>query len=48
MEGAPYSMSREIVFSPLGLPSTPPPWGVIAGIDLISGDFVVAFALETD
>jgi len=40
MEGAPYGMSRELIVSPLGLPCTPPPWGVIAGIDLESGEIV--------
>lgn len=40
MEGAPYSMSRRAILSPLGLPCSPPPWGVLAGIDLASGDIV--------
>ena len=40
MEGVPYGMSREPVMSPLGLPCTPPPWGVIAGVDLDSGEIV--------
>jgi len=40
MEGAPYGMSRELVTSPLGLPCSPPPWGVIAGIDLAKGEIV--------
>ena len=40
MEGAPYSMSREPVISPLGLPCSPPPWGVIAGIDIAKGEIV--------
>lgn len=47
MEGAPYAMSREMIMSPLGLPCTPPPWGVIAGIDLDSGDIVWRKALGT-
>jgi quinoprotein glucose dehydrogenase len=38
--GAPYGMKREVLLSPLGLPCTPPPWGVIAGVDLDSGDIV--------
>jgi quinoprotein glucose dehydrogenase len=37
MEGAPFGMSRGILTSPLGLPCTPPPWGVIAGINLDTG-----------
>jgi len=40
MEGAPYSMTRAPVLSPLGLPCTPPPWGVLAGIDLNTGMIV--------
>lgn len=40
MQGAPYGMSRELIVSPLGLPCTPPPWGVIAGIDLDKGEIV--------
>ena len=40
MEGVPYSMSRELVFSPLSLPCVPPPWGVIAGVDLATGEIV--------
>ena len=37
MEGAPYGMTRAPLLSPLGLPCTPPPWGVLAGVDLDSG-----------
>ncbi len=40
MEGAPFGMTRELIVSPLGLPCTPPPWGVIAGIDLAKGEIV--------
>ena len=40
MEGAPYAMSRQPILSPLGLPCSPPPWGVIAGIDLAKGEIV--------
>jgi len=40
MEGAPYSMERGPLLSPLGLPCSPPPWGVLAAIDLASGDIV--------
>jgi quinoprotein glucose dehydrogenase len=39
-EGAPFGMKRVTVLSSLGLPCTPPPWGIIAGIDLASGDIV--------
>ncbi|WP_373006945.1 PQQ-binding-like beta-propeller repeat protein [Hyphomonas sp.] len=40
MEGAPYGMTRGVLMSPLGLPCTPPRWGVIAGISLDSGQIV--------
>lgn len=40
MEGAPYTMERAPLLSPIGLPCSPPPWGVLAGIDLASGDIV--------
>ncbi len=40
MTGAPYGMTRELLMSPLGLPCTPPPWGVLAGVDLDSGKIV--------
>ena len=46
-EGAPYGMKREILMSPLGLPCTPPPWGVIAGINLDSGAIVWRKTLDT-
>ncbi|MGD2131531.1 MAG: pyrroloquinoline quinone-dependent dehydrogenase [Maricaulaceae bacterium] len=39
-EGTPYGMTREILLSPFGLPCSPPPWGVIVGVDLVSGDIV--------
>jgi len=38
--GAPYGVRRDLLFSPLSLPCTPPPWGVIAGVDLDSGKIV--------
>jgi quinoprotein glucose dehydrogenase len=46
-EGAPYGMKREVLFSSLGLPCTPPPWGVIAGIDLANGHIVWRKTLGT-
>lgn len=37
-EGTPYVMVREPIFlSPLGLPCTPPPWGVLTAVDLAGG-----------
>jgi quinoprotein glucose dehydrogenase len=40
MTGAPFSMTRKTLLSPLGLPCTPTPWGVLAGVDLASGEIV--------
>lgn len=40
MEGAPYTMQRAPLLSPIGLPCTPPPWGVLAAVDLVSGEIV--------
>ena len=47
MEDAPYAMTRNVVMSPLGLPCSPPPWGVLAGIDLDSGRIVWRRTLGT-
>ena len=35
---APYGVRREALISPLGLPCTPPPWGVLAAVDLSTGE----------
>ncbi len=40
MEGAPYAMTRALLASPIMLPCTPPPWGVLAAVDLESGAIV--------
>ncbi len=45
--GAPFGVKREVLLSPLGLPCTPPPWGVIAGVDLDSGEIVWRKTLGT-
>lgn len=47
MEGAPLGMTRELLTSPLGLPCTPPPWGVIAGVDIAKGEIVWRRVLGT-
>ena len=36
-KGAAYGMIRETVLSPLGIPCNPPPWGVLAAVDLKTG-----------
>jgi quinoprotein glucose dehydrogenase len=38
--GAPFGMRRELLVSPFDLPCTPPPWGVLAAVDLASGEIV--------
>lgn len=35
--GTPYVMTREILFSPLGIPCNPPPWGELHAIDMSTG-----------
>ena len=45
--GAPYGVRRELVLSPLGLPCTPPPWGIIAAVDLGEGRIVWRKTLGT-
>jgi quinoprotein glucose dehydrogenase len=47
MRGVPYSDRRRLVMSPLDLPCSPPPWGIIAGVDLDSGDIVWRRTLGT-
>jgi quinoprotein glucose dehydrogenase len=37
MLGTPYIMSREPLFSPLGVPCNAPPWGALAAVDLQAG-----------
>ena len=40
MEGTPYKVTRELLLGPVGLPCTPPPFGMIVGVDLDSGNIV--------
>jgi quinoprotein glucose dehydrogenase len=47
MEGVPFAMTREMILSPFGLPCNAPPWGVLAGIDLASGEIVWRHPLGT-
>ena len=47
MLGVPYTMTRKLVDSPLGLPCNPPPWGVLAGVDLADGSIVWRKAFGT-
>ena len=36
--GSPYALERAPLLSPLGAPCNPPPWGVIAGIEIATGE----------
>ena len=47
MRGAPYADRRGVLLSPLQLPCNPPPWGIIAGVDLATGEVVWRRALGT-
>ena len=47
MEGVPYAMTRTPILSPLDLPCSPPPWGIIAAVDLASGEIVWRRTLGT-
>lgn len=47
MRGAPYAARRGLVMSPLDLPCNPPPWGIIAGVDLATGEIVWRRTLGT-
>jgi quinoprotein glucose dehydrogenase len=38
MTGTPYAVKRSPLFSPLGAPCNPPPWGTLTAVDLRSGD----------
>lgn len=44
---APFGMTRDILLSPLGLPCNPPPWGVLAAIDLKAGKVLWESTLGT-
>jgi quinoprotein glucose dehydrogenase len=35
--GTPYFIQREILFSPIGIPCNPPPWGMLTAVDLNAG-----------
>jgi quinoprotein glucose dehydrogenase len=36
--GTPYAMRRTFLVSPLGIPCSPPPWGVLIGLDYTNGE----------
>ncbi len=37
-DGTPYAVKREALLSPLGIPCSPPPWGMLHAVDLRTGD----------
>jgi len=37
-KGAPYGVRREPLLSPLGIPCSPPPWGMLHAIDMSTGE----------
>jgi quinoprotein glucose dehydrogenase len=45
--GAPFGMIRDLVFSPIGMPCSPPPWGAIAALDLAAGKILWESTLGT-
>ncbi len=45
--GAPFGMRRELLLSPFDLPCTPPPWGILAAVDLTDGEIVWRRTLGT-
>ncbi|HVH05601.1 MAG TPA: pyrroloquinoline quinone-dependent dehydrogenase [Myxococcota bacterium] len=47
MEGTPYAARRGTLFSPLGTPCTPTPWGVLSAVDLASGEVLWEARLGT-
>jgi quinoprotein glucose dehydrogenase len=40
MKGTPFAVIREPLFSPLGAPCSPPPWGALTAVDLASGEIL--------
>lgn len=45
--GTPYAARREPLLSPLGIPCTPPPWGMLHALDLNTGAVVWEVPLGT-
>ncbi|MFZ5721497.1 MAG: pyrroloquinoline quinone-dependent dehydrogenase [Pseudomonadota bacterium] len=45
--GAPFGMKREVLFSPLGLPCNPPPWGLLSAVDMKTGKILWRTPLGT-
>jgi quinoprotein glucose dehydrogenase len=47
MLGAPYGMVREPLLGPLGVPCTPPPWGLLGAFSLDTGEILWRVPLGT-
>jgi quinoprotein glucose dehydrogenase len=47
MTGTPYAVRLSPLFSPLGAPCTPPPWGTLVAVDLATGQPVWEISLGT-
>jgi quinoprotein glucose dehydrogenase len=45
--GTPYAAKREPLLSPLGIPCTPPPWGMLHAVDMQSGEVAWEVPLGT-
>jgi quinoprotein glucose dehydrogenase len=45
--GSRYALERSVLFSPLGAPCNPPPWGTLVGIDIASGEILWDVPLGT-
>jgi quinoprotein glucose dehydrogenase len=47
MAGAPFFLQMEALVSPLGIPCTPPPWGSLRALDLVTGKIAWQVPLGT-
>lgn len=47
MQGTPFVMQRGMLFSPLGVPCTRPPWGKLVGVNLETGSIAWSVPLGT-
>ena len=46
-ESTPYAVKREPLISPLGIPCTPPPWGMLHAVDMRTGELAWEVPLGT-
>jgi quinoprotein glucose dehydrogenase len=45
--GTPYAVMREALLSPLGIPCSPPPWGMLHAVDMSTGEVAWEVPLGT-